>query len=173
MTETVIPSAVLAAGAALIALAAAIYSRIRSYGRAQTQSGSADLEFSMARYQPLFRLLSGSDAGFLTGNRQCPGVTQRWGSAQRRVIRLYLRELAADFQSLHRRARVLAAESAGHAHLMPRLFQQQIAFWRALLWIEVRLTFGREGINPEALATAIEALHGDLLPQRTAQDQPA
>ncbi len=169
MTETIIPPVILAAGVGLTALGVAVLRRVRSYrrvpGRVSSQPGAPGMEFSLTRYQPLFRLLSTSDADFLADHRHCPSIRKRWERSQRRVVRLYLKELAADFQALHRTARVMVAQSPDPAHLVPALFQQQMAFWRALIWIEIRLWLhwgGAARINPEALAKAAEALCQEL-----------
>jgi hypothetical protein len=183
---TIILSAVVAAGAGLMALGGLVYTRIHGYRRALRRkkperieapraepSGEPGVEFPLARHQPplarydpMFRLLTGADADFLLRNRHCPKVGRQWERSQRRVVRLYLRELAADFQSLHREARALVALSPQqHPRLLAFLFKQQFAFWRTLVWIEVRLSLGGSGmprVNPEALAGAFEALRREI-----------
>jgi hypothetical protein len=169
MTDTVIPLVIFLAGLGLSALGLAVFKRVRAYRRvpgwASSQPGAPAIDFSLTRYQPLFRLLSAADADFLANSRPCPAVARNWERSQRRVVRLYLKELATDFQALHRSLRVMVAHSPEHAHLLPVLFRQQVAFWRALVWIELRLTFGWRGaahVNPEALAQAVEALCQEL-----------
>ncbi len=187
MTETIILSAIGAAGLGLAALAGLVYSRMHGYRRAlrptkSVGSGllltSPETDAPLARYQPMFRLLSGEDADFLQNRRHCANVARRWERSQHRVVRLYLKELAADFQSLHREARALAAHSPERSSdLMMVLFKQQFAFWRALVWIELRLALGGAGlpkINPTKLVGAFEAVRREIShAAAVAQDQPA
>lgn len=165
MRENVIPLVIFLAGLGLSVLGVAVFRRVRSYrrglGRVSSRPGSAGTELSLARYQPLFRLLAAADADFVMRNRHCPSVARRWQRSQPRVARLYLKELAADFQAANRTLRVMVAHSPEHAYLLPVLLRQQFAFWRALIWIELRLTLpwgAATRINPEALAGAVEAL---------------
>lgn len=165
MRETVILLVIVLTGLGLSVLATAVFRRARSYrrglGRVSSQPGTPGMDFSITRYQPLFRLLSARDADFLARHSRCPGVARRWERSQRRIARLYLKELAADFQAVHKELRVMVAHSPEHAHLLPVLFKQQAAFWRALIWIEIRLSLnwgGSSRINPDSLAEAVEAL---------------
>jgi hypothetical protein len=172
---TIILSAIVAAGLGLLASGGLAYTRIHGYQRALRRTKSTRIEalradlgtqLPLARYEPMFRLLNGADADFLHRSRYCPQVGRRWERSQRRVVRLYLKELAADFQSLHREARALAALSPEqHSRLLRFLFKQQFTFWRTLIWIEVRLSLGGSDmprVNPEALAGAFEALRREV-----------
>jgi hypothetical protein len=174
VTESIILSAIVAAGLGLVALGGLVYQRVHGYRRALRRTKSAGIEapradlgteFPLARYEPMFRLLTGADADFLQRNRHCPQVARRWELSQRRVVRLYLKELAADFQGLHREARALMALSPQQHHLLPFLFKQQFTFWRAVIWIEIRLSFGGTSmprVNPEALTRAFEVLRREI-----------
>ncbi len=172
---TIILGAIVAAGLGLLALGGVAYTHIQDYRRALRRTKSAGMEaprahlgtqFPLARYEPMFRLLSGADADFLQRNLHCPQVGRRWERSQRRVLRLYLKELAADFQGLHREARALVALSPEqHAHLLPFLLKQQVTFWGTLIWIEVRLSLSGSGIprvNPEGLTGAFDALRREI-----------
>ena len=68
--------------------------------------------FSLDRYQPMGRLMAEEDFVFLKsqpGYRAEMGV--RWKRERRRIFRLYLAELKADFRRLHAHARQLAGGS--------------------------------------------------------------
>jgi len=102
------------------------------------------------RYRPMARLLDSADLRFLASR---PGyrreVESRLRESRRRIFRMYLAELSADFQRLHAAARRLVAEAPEqHADLVPLLMRQQIAFWRSLLEIEVRLALTWAGFAP-------------------------
>jgi hypothetical protein len=187
LTETIILSAIGAAGLALAALGGLAYARLGDYRRALRRtrslepglpSASPATDIPASRYQPMFRLLSGEDADFLRRKGRCPDIARQWERSQRRVVRLYLKELAGDFQILHRQARMLAAAAPEEfPYLLPLLFKQQFAFWRALIWIELRLSLGGAGlprINPAALAGAFEAVRREISHAAASrQDQPA
>ncbi len=186
MTETIILSAIAAAGLGLAALGVLAWVRGNSRRglRRPDSAGSVpslsgpEGEVPLARYQPMFRLLEGGDAEFLRRHQLCPQIARAWAHSQRKIVRLYLRELAEDFGKLHRQARVQVARSAdAPPHAMLRLFRQQLAFWRALLWIEVLLSLGGVGVprvNPEALVAAFEALQREISRgAQFTQDQPA
>src|SRR4051812_26598091 len=113
--------------AALIAVALGILLvRMLSYRR-PLSSEDVPAEFSLSRYQPMTQIMADEDAQFLSGQ---PGVSvtlqKRFKRNRRRVFRLYLRELTADFGALHERAREIAADSpAGNSALIGSLVRMQ------------------------------------------------
>ncbi len=126
---------------------------------------SVDLDtsaFAIERYQPLERLLSEEDFSFLKGT---PGYTaqigDRWKRDQRRVVRLYLSELAGDFNRLHAAARAMVAESPlPSAFIVELLVGQKLTFWRTMASIELRLLLpGAVGsIHVRPLLQMLEAM---------------
>jgi hypothetical protein len=95
--------------------------------------------------------------GFLRQNTIC---------SQGRIIRLYLKELAADFHRLHADVRVLVAESPEqYAGLVPLLFRQRFTFWRTPAMLELRWALGgwKVGkINVAELVRVIEGLQREI-----------
>src|SRR5579862_6149188 len=66
-------------------------------------------EFSLARYEPIVRLVGEEDLEFLARQPGCrPEILAKLRRERRKILRMYLRELAADFRSLHRQARWMA-----------------------------------------------------------------
>lgn len=128
--------------------------------------------FSLDRYQPMGRLMAEEDLVFLKSQ---PGyraeMGERWKRERRRIFRLYLAELKADFRRLHAHARELvAASGADSAPLLEVLMKQQFTFMMATTALEFRLALewlgiGRVDINP--LIQMVEAMRVDLS-QRTA-----
>ena len=94
------------------------------------------------------RLLSEQDLEFLRSQEQCSSATvKRWQRTQRRIFRMYLKDLAGDFQRLHTYARALAAESPErHSGLIELLVQQQYVFWKTLAAVELRLALNTIGV---------------------------
>jgi hypothetical protein len=104
--------------------------------------------------------------GFLRQNTICPKVAALWECSQGRIIRLYLKELAADFHRLHADVRVLVAESPEqYAGLVPLLFRQRFTFWRTPAMLELRWALGgwKVGkINVAELVRVIEGLQREI-----------
>lgn len=133
--------------------------RIAVYREQNENDGQA--EFSVLRYEPMLRLATGEDLDFLAaqpGYR--PEIGARLRRAHRRILRMYLRELARDFHRIHRDAReMIASGSAEHAPLVGALMRQQIAFWRGMALVEARLSFRLLGrVNPRAVLDVVEAM---------------
>src|SRR6266853_5088246 len=105
--------------------------------------------FSMSRYQPMEHLLYEEDFVFLASQPGYkPEIGARWKRERRRIFRLYLDELKRDFRRLHAEARVMAAKAdAESAELVGILMRQQVAFWRAMAVLEVRLALRAAGIG--------------------------
>jgi len=129
-------------------------------------------DFSLDRYQPMGRLMAEEDLAFLKSQ---PGyraeMGARWKRERRRIFRVYLAELKADFRRLHAHARKLLAESgADSAALVEVLMKQQFTFLMATTALEFRLALqwigiGRVDVTP--LIELVEAMRVDLM-QRTA-----
>jgi hypothetical protein len=174
MSESLIPSVIAIVGAGLAALGVRAWFQLSAYRRARRKI-RPDQECLLERYQPMARLLAGGDADFLRHNASCPKVATRWDRSRRRVARLYLRELAADFHRLHAKARALVAESPEqYAALVPLLLRQQFVFRRTLVMIEVRLALGGLSVTQtsvEKLLGSIEAMQREI--SRVAATSPA
>jgi len=157
-------------GAVVVALALALMAilalRLLRYRGAPAETLSLQ-DFSISRYEPMARLLSEQDVHFLASR---PGYRREIGDKlrrnRRRILRLYLRELAADFQMLHAEARKLAAVSPEqHSQLVGSLVAQQFTFWRALAVIEARLILPNAAptnLDLRGLIASVEAVHLDL-----------
>jgi hypothetical protein len=116
--------------------------------------------FSIGRYLPMQRLLSDDDFTFLASQ---PGYQRKigtqWKRERKRIFRLYLNELKADFHRLHADARLMAANAdAESSELVAILMRQQIAFWRAIASLEVRLALRAAGIGRIDVAPLLEML---------------
>jgi len=137
---------------------------VRLKGYRSTRSDSPALE--PPSYEPLARLMSTQDAEFL--RRQPCGVELEadWDRARRRVIRLFLNEIVAEFRTLHGQARGLVAEAPEqYADLAQTLMSQQFAFWRIMAGIEIRLLLGRFRIGANegrALTEMLDAIRAEI-----------
>jgi hypothetical protein len=119
-------------------------------------------EFSLARYQPMARLLSGEDLQFVASRPGCRRrLLARLKRDRRRIFRMYLYELAGDFRALHGEARRVAARLPAH---QDALVARRAAFWKSIALIELRLLFPRTGMaDVSRLIESMEALHVDLI----------
>ncbi len=135
--------------------------RAKSVGPSDTDS----LNFNLARYEPMRRLLAAEEMEFLAGQPGYrPEIGKRFRKNRRRVFRMYLSELSNDFHRIHRAARAVIAESpAEGANLVGILVRQQIIFWRSLLVVEMKLILpGTPRIDVSGLVAAIETMRIDL-----------
>jgi len=156
-----------------LGLGAALTRRLLHYRNANPAPDTAT-EVSMDRYRPMARLLDAEDLRFLTSR---PGYRREMGArlraARRRIFRMYLAELSADFRQLHAAARRMAAEAPEqHAGLVPVLMRQQFAFWRSLAGIELRLALSWTGLEPgdaRSLTAIVEELQRALTAAAPAQ----
>jgi hypothetical protein len=137
-----------------------------------TQDSDDAAGFSLDRYQPMGRLMAEEDLVFLKSQ---PGyraeIGKCWKRERRRIFRVYLAEIKADFRRLHAHARELvAASGADSAPLVGILMKQQVAFVMATSALELRLALQRIGIGRvdiTPLIELLEAMRVDLA-QRTA-----
>ena len=140
--------------------------------RSSATLASDETGFSLDRYQPMERLMAEEDLVFLKSQ---PGyraeIGKRWKRERRRIFRLYLAELKADFRRLHAHARELVAGSgADSAALLEVLMKQQVTFLMATTALEFRLALQQVGVgrvNITPLIELVEAMRIDLA-QRTA-----
>jgi hypothetical protein len=129
-------------------------------GRRESFAVQDDAEFSIARYEPMGRLLCNEDLEFLQAQ---PGYTKEIGREfsreRRRIFRRYLRELAGDFHRLHAHARVaVAGLSAEDSPLVGMLLRQQMRFWYEMAAVELRLSLSWAGMGSLDARGLIEAL---------------
>ena len=150
-----------------------------SYIRSGGQEGSAaqdDAGFSIARYEPMGRLMCDEDLQFLKAQ---PGYTaeigRKFSRDRRRIFRLYLRELAADFHRLHAHARVVVAGlSAEHSPLIGMLIRQQIRFRYEMAAVQMKLSLswaGMGAIDARGLIDALATMQDEIM--RVAAPSPA
>jgi arginyl-tRNA synthetase len=128
------------------------------------RNGNETAEFSLARYEPMTRLLAEDDFEFLSAQAGFrPEIGAKLRRRRKQILRLYVRELAADFHRLHAAARRIAAESpADHAALVAILMRQQLTFWRAMAMLEVRLMIPGMTVDVRGLVEAVEGMRVDL-----------
>jgi hypothetical protein len=120
-------------------------------------------EFAPERYHVIARLLSDADLRYLEA---LPGYRKELGARfrreRRRIARIYLGELAADFRKLHSRARKMVAEAPEeHAELVGVLLSLQMRFWRGLAVAEARMVLsplGLPSVDVRGLMESVEAL---------------
>jgi len=140
---------------------------LRRWRSSATPDSDETAGFSLDRYQPMGRLMAEEDLVFLKSQ---PGyraeIGERWKRERRRIFRLYLAELKADFRRLHAHARELVASSgADSAALVEVLIKQQVTFLRATTALEFRLALQQIGVGKvdiTPLMELVEAMRVDL-----------
>jgi hypothetical protein len=179
MTAGIALAAVGAMALAVLILVCVLLARLGGYwGQARKgsePSGFSTGGFSIERYEPLSRLLADRDSAFLRQQSRCPEIAARWNHSRRRIIRMYLRDLTADFRRLHADARAMVAESPEQdAELVNVLMRQQLVFCRQMLAVELWLTASWLGIgrlSADRLVEAIAAMQVEIA--RTIAPLPA
>jgi hypothetical protein len=179
MTAWTIFGVVATAGTLLSLSSCVVWMRLRlrqgeeTIGMETEELGCDSAGFFMERYQPMERLLSQEDFCFI---QRMPGYNVRigaqWKRNQRRVFRLYLNELASDFDHLHAAARAMVAVSPATSSLaVGSLIAQKLTFWRSIAAIELRLALpGAVGsINVKPLLRRLEAMRSELEQHATAR----
>lgn len=143
-----------------IAGAMALALRLSHYwaGRASAAQGS-ETDYDALYFEPLRNLLSLDDEEmFLEEAQPSAAEFANFRRERRRIFRMYLKELATEFQALHAEARQLAAAAPEeHADLVGMLLGQQLRFWQGLVAIEAGLmaeSLGLRGVGRRLLDTS-------------------
>lgn len=150
--------------AILAVLLGCLTANLLQYRRSPDAAFSIE-DFSLDRYRPMARLLAEDELAFLSAQPGCNAkIVNQLKSDRRRIFRMYLRELAADFRMLHKEARQMAAFSPEqHSEVIGSLLRQQATFWMALTAIELRLMLPQLGeVDVAELLTSVEAVRLDL-----------
>jgi hypothetical protein len=128
-----------------------------------------EVEFSLARYEPMTRLMDEGDLLFLKSQPGFrPELAKKFTQERRRIFRLYLQELAQDFHRLHAQARAMVASlPAEHSRLVGMLVRQQVRFWYEMTAIEMRLSLnwvgtGTRSLNARGLINALATMHAEI-----------
>lgn len=124
-------------------------------------------EFDPERYGSFERLLSESDLQFLAAQ---PGYTPPIGREFRRrraaVASLYLSEMHADFRSLCRRARAMAATSTrDRSDLVTLVEKEYLIFYYRLAAVRLRLALSSLGVpmpGRSQLPESLARIHGRM-----------
>ncbi len=120
-------------------------------------------DFSIAKYRPMQRLLSGDDLTFL---RSQPGydrsLEKSLGKDRRRVFRSYLKSLRRDFDRLYFAAKqsILYSET-DNSMLVQVLVRQRATFYFALGVVQIRLAMHALGLGTveiQPLLGAVDAM---------------
>jgi hypothetical protein len=152
MTEWITLGTIATAALTIVTLGCVMWARLNGHRRAARAAQSTGFTLSgctLARYEPMTRLLTGEDLEFLRQHGSCgPKLAARWKRSRRRIFRMYLSDLAADFQGLHAEARALLAEAPEqYSDLAGVLLRQQVTFWRVMAGIELRLALSWMGLG--------------------------
>ena len=126
-------------------------------------------------YRPMHRLLGEEDSNFLVRQSHLsPGIMERWRRSRRRVRRLYLRELQADFRLIYRACRILAARSQDPA-FATLITLEAMRFHGQLLMVHVGCSLSgrfRVQVDVANLVGALDRLRGAMRVSLAAWDTP-
>jgi hypothetical protein len=116
--------------------------------------------FSITRYLPMERLLSEADYEFLAAQPGYdPSIARKLRAARRRVFRIYLRQMSADFSRLHQVARLLVLYAPeDRPELARSLVHQKWVFYYAMANVQWRLLLHAAGLSTVDVSGLIRAL---------------
>ncbi len=106
-------------------------------------------EFSVSAYRPMERLLNEEDIAFLKSQPGFrPGMDRQLRASRCRAFRLYLRNLARDFNRLHYALRLMVVQAPqGAPDIGGVLLRQKITFFSAWLMARARLELYALGVG--------------------------
>ena len=130
--------------------------------------------FSITRYRPMERLLSGEDREFLVAQAGFrPQILKTLRAERRRIFRGYLRCLSRDFNRLYLAGRLLMLDAAEDRPDLARiLLRQRVLFAYAMLAVEIRLLLHALGVGTvdvRLLVASLEEMRARLRPVGAAQ----
>jgi hypothetical protein len=157
-------TAVLTSAAVVVLVIAAMFCLLlwKMLSTAKGPSIDADWlrEFSVARYRPMQRLLSGDDDEFLEkqpGYR--PRIKRKLRMERRAIFRSYLRCLAQDFDQLCVAIKALTLVSAqDRPDLAVALLKQKCLFAYGMLLVHTRLILHRIGVGAVDISPLLDSL---------------
>ena len=123
--------------------------------------------YSISTYRPLNRLLNEADIEFL---RSQPGyepeMERKLRGARRRVFRMYLKNMARDFDRLHFALRLMILHAPQDKPELARtLIRQKIRFKIGLIETRLRLelyVLGVGGVDVRGLVSALETMRTEV-----------
>ncbi len=117
-------------------------------------------EFSVSAYRPMERLLSEEDVAFLKSQPGFrPGMERQLRANRCRAFRLYLRNLARDFNRLHYALRLMVVHAPeGAPDLAGLLLRQKVAFFSAWLVARLRLELYALGVGTVEISGLLAAI---------------
>jgi len=151
----------------MLALATATIFLLRSFfAGSRPEEDSPVQELCWKDYRPLERLLDPADFEFLRRRGVSETKIKKMRAERRRIYRLCLRNLAYDFNQIHRGVNlVLIQSNVDRPELAAELAKQKLTFYRNLLTAEFRLTlnaFGMDRMPAIDLLQPLEVLQSHL-----------
>jgi hypothetical protein len=174
---TLVSGGLAATASAALLLAGWMAMRLRCYRSVRGEEPPSSQEAPPPSTYDFTSLLSDEDFDFLAS---LPGYKPEIGKKLRRyherILRLYLRELAREFHSVHAEAReIVATGGEEHAAAVGSLMREQVVFWRCMARIE--LSFAVPGFSSgrwnKARAAALGGVVESIVALRAAVEQCA
>lgn len=146
-----------------------VYLFHRLLGRQRVQSSSPESwqSFSVEKYRPMERLLSGEDDEFLASQAGYdPRILHRLRRERRTIFRSYLRSLIRDFNRVYAALKVVLLHAAeDRPDLASALLKQRLIFAGAVAAVEGRLILHALGfgtVDARGLVESLDRLVGEF-----------
>jgi hypothetical protein len=152
--------AVLICSASAIAFLGWMVYRLTSSGDSSAISLEWLEEFSSEKYSLMERLLYEGDYAFLSKQPgYSPSIAKRLRAERKRLFRDYVRQLNRDFNSLMTLAKLMVVYGdRDQSELASALWQRRVAFYRAIVTLEVRVALAPLGVAVPGVKDLVDSL---------------
>lgn len=156
------------AGLVMLILGTATFLLLRTFFASCSSYAEASepLDLSWRDYLPLRRLLDPADFEYMRQRGVSELKIKKLRVERRKIYRLFLRNLAHDFDHVHRRVSLMLIQShIDRPELATELATEKLTFYRNLVQVEFRLTlhaWGIERMPAIDLLQPLEALESQL-----------
>ena len=138
---------------------AAVLLIVRRFSAERNPAEKSPEIFSVRDLRPMGRLLNSKDCELLRSRGFTERQIRRFRAQRLRIVRLYMREVVAEFNSVHNALELLLVSSTvNRPDLAKELARQRFAFYRSLAIAELRLVLHARGCEKSISLDMLQAL---------------
>jgi hypothetical protein len=145
---------------------AAVLLIVRRFSAEKNPAGTSPEKFSPRNLRPMERLLNPKDCELLRSRGFTEQQIKRFRAQRLRIVRLYVREVVAEFNSVQKALELLLVSSTvNRPDLTKKLARKRFVFYRSLAITELRLVLHARGCDKPIsldMLKALEALRASL-----------
>jgi hypothetical protein len=138
---------------------AAVLLIVRRFPAERNPAGTSPEIFSACNLRPMERLLNRKDCELLRSRGFTEQQIKRFRAQRLRIVRLYVREVVAEFNSVQKALELrLVSSKVNRPDLAKELARQRFAFYRSLAITELRLVLHARGCDKPISLDMLQAL---------------